>query len=89
MVQRIIQSLLRSKVDGQRRPRESFTWATVEELLELCEQAIRVMRNEEALLRISGPCKLFGDIHGQLADLLMLFATFGSPNHRTHVLARA
>jgi hypothetical protein len=31
---------------------------------------------------VSAPCKVFGDIHGQLRDLLLLFREFGFPSHR-------
>lgn len=28
---------------------------------------------------VKAPCKVFGDLHGQLRDLLLLFAEFGFP----------
>lgn len=38
---------------------------------------------QATLAKVSVPTKVFGDIHGQFRDLLMLFAQFGFPNH-TH-----
>jgi len=35
------------------------------------------------VLNVMAPVKVFGDIHGQLPDLLTFFKTYGSPNHRT------
>ena len=32
--------------------------------------------------QVRAPCKVFGDVHGQLRDLLVLFGYFGFPNHR-------
>ena len=35
-----------------------------------------------ALVRARLPCKIFGDTHGQLRDVLLLFASFGAPTHK-------
>jgi len=37
--------------------------------------------SEPPLVRVAVPAKVFGDIHGQLRDLLMLFQQFGFPSH--------
>jgi diadenosine tetraphosphatase ApaH/serine/threonine PP2A family protein phosphatase len=93
IAKRIIGELLRSSADPrsalqQRRAsrpqgKQYDEWivAKPEELLELCDEAIAVLEKEPTVLRLNAPCKVFGDIHGQLSDLLLLFATFGAPTH--------
>ena len=49
----------------------------------LCAAAQRTARAQPALVRVSAPCKVFGDIHGQLRDVLLLFREFGAPWNRT------
>lgn len=51
------------------------------ELVELCEHAEAVLREEPTLLKLSAPIKIFGDIHGQYPDLMRLFSEFGAPSH--------
>jgi len=45
----------------------------------LVEAVTKLHTCEETLQDVKAPCKVFGDIHGQLRDLLLLFATFGIP----------
>jgi len=37
---------------------------------------------QPSLVRIQPPTKVFGDIHGQFRDLLLLFSNYGFPSHR-------
>lgn len=37
------------------------------------------LRAQATLTDVKAPCKVFGDIHGQLRDLLLLFGSFGFP----------
>lgn len=37
---------------------------------------------QPTVVRVSEPVKVFGDVHGQLRDLLLLFREFGMPTHR-------
>ena len=48
----------------------------------LAADAKRVVAAQPALVRVRSPAKLFGDVHGQLRDLLCLFREFGFPSHR-------
>ena len=45
----------------------------------LCDAAEAVLQEQPACLRLRAPLKIFGDVHGQFADLLTLFAAFGAP----------
>lgn len=56
-------------------------WADVPARLELLARAARdVLASQPSLLEVNAlPCKIFGDIHGQLRDLLLLFHAFGQP----------
>jgi len=42
----------------------------------------RVVEAQPAVVRVRAPAKVFGDVHGQLRDLLALFAAFGFTGHR-------
>jgi len=48
-------------------------------LMILAKAARHVLATQPALAETSAPCRIFGDIHGQLRDLLFLFSAFGSP----------
>ena len=50
-----------------------------EYIIELCNQAEAVLRNQSILLHVQSPIKIFGDIHGQYSDLMRFFDLFGSP----------
>mmetsp|Transcript_42729 Transcript_42729/g.93110 ORF Transcript_42729/g.93110 Transcript_42729/m.93110 type:complete len:414 (+) Transcript_42729:250-1491(+) len=49
-------------------------------LMLLATAARRVLSTQPALASASTPCRVFGDIHGQLRDLLLLFKAFGMPD---------
>ena len=48
----------------------------------LCTEARRIMAAQPIVLKVPQPCKVFGDIHGQLRDLLLLFREYGFPNNQ-------
>jgi diadenosine tetraphosphatase ApaH/serine/threonine PP2A family protein phosphatase len=48
----------------------------------LTEECIRLVKSQPMLVRVSGHTKVYGDIHGQLADLLALFREHGFPSNR-------
>ena len=48
----------------------------------LAAAAKRVVAAQPSLVRVPAPTKVFGDVHGQLRDLLLLFAYYGSPTHK-------
>ena len=41
------------------------------------------MRDAPAMVDLAAPVKIFGDLHGQLSDLLLFFQTYGTPQHYT------
>lgn len=45
----------------------------------LCEAAQAVMQQQPVVSEVCVPAKVFGDIHGQLRDLLLLFHFYGRP----------
>jgi len=45
----------------------------------LCDQATEIFKNEEMVLQVRAPCKVYGDIHGQFLDLMRLFARYKAP----------
>jgi diadenosine tetraphosphatase ApaH/serine/threonine PP2A family protein phosphatase len=48
----------------------------------LTEECTRLVKSQPMLVRVSGHTKVYGDIHGQLADLLALFREHGFPSNR-------
>jgi len=46
----------------------------------LCKEVEKIIQREPTLLRIKSPIKIFGNLHGQLGDLLKLFSTYGTPS---------
>jgi len=50
------------------------------DIMQLCDQVQLLLEAEPTLLQLSAPIKVFGDIHGQYADLMRLFDQFGAPH---------
>lgn len=44
--------------------------------------ARKILAVQPSLVTVSLPCRIFGDIHGQFRDLLLLFKAFGGPDER-------
>jgi len=56
-----------------------FSADYADSLMILAGGASWVVREDETVVQASQPCRVFGDIHGQLRDLLMFFHAFGLP----------
>jgi len=50
------------------------------QVIDLLHRALPLLEADSTLTRIEAPCKVFGDIHGQLGDLMSLFKRFGYPD---------
>jgi len=60
----------------------SFDLVTPEELSLIVAAATSVLaQNSNALVRVDAPVKVFGDIHGQIFDLVQFFRQYGAPSH--------
>ena len=57
---------------GSTRPR----LCSAGELFMLCDAVIGLLRGEDSLVELPLPCRVYGDIHGQLPDLLHFFNRF-------------
>lgn len=53
-------------------------------LFELFERTQMLFKNEPTLLRVSEPCIVVGDIHGQLLDLVRILVKYGLPPEQKH-----
>ena len=51
-------------------------------IMRLCADVQRIATTQPTVVSVFSPAKVFGDVHGQLRDLLMLFGAFGFPSHR-------
>lgn len=53
-----------------------------DDFLALCDKVVEVLRREDSLVDVPLPCRVYGDIHGQLPDLLQFFNNFAWPDQR-------
>jgi len=59
-----------------------FSKDYVDTLALFANTATKILRVQPTLVEATAPCRIFGDIHGQFRDLLLLFRAFGSPDER-------
>jgi diadenosine tetraphosphatase ApaH/serine/threonine PP2A family protein phosphatase len=52
------------------------------EALQICDAVAAHLREEDSLVEVSLPTRVYGDIHGQLPDLLQFFNAFSWPDKR-------
>jgi len=86
---RVIEGVLRRTLHGQDYSpppttdgtTESFDLMTPEDLGHLAAEVAKIMTSEPSLIRMKAPIKVFGDIHGQISDLLYFFEKYGCPSH--------
>ena len=58
---------------------------TEKELELLCKKCKKIFGHQDALLNLSSPIKVCGDIHGQFYDLLRLFGFNGYPPNSNYL----
>ena len=61
---------------------ELFTSEYIDTLMILAKAGAKLLASQPVLAEAKVPCRIFGDIHGQLRDLLLLFAAFGFPGSK-------
>eukprot|EP00929_Paragymnodinium_shiwhaense_P002334 TRINITY_DN10255_c0_g2_i2.p1 TRINITY_DN10255_c0_g2~~TRINITY_DN10255_c0_g2_i2.p1 ORF type:complete len:750 (+),score=188.83 TRINITY_DN10255_c0_g2_i2:108-2357(+) len=52
---------------------------TQKQVLQLCSKAKSILEAQPSVVEAQVPCTVFGDIHGQLRDVLLLFNQYGWP----------
>lgn len=62
--------------------RYTLQLASSKEMLLLCDTVVEILRLEDSLVQVPLPCRVYGDIHGQLLDLLEFFNAFSWPDKR-------
>lgn len=75
-------------LDNQSSPRcgRMLNWLlgggdVLQKLESLCGAAQDVLKGQPVVSEVPVPAKVFGDVHGQLRDLLLLFHFYGRPGH--------
>eukprot|EP00438_Fugacium_kawagutii_P011244 Skav211185 [mRNA] locus=scaffold884:195310:199667:+ [translate_table: standard] len=58
---------------------ELFTSEYIDTLMILAKATAKLLALQPVLAEATAPCRIFGDLHGQLRDMLLLFAAFGFP----------
>eukprot|EP00929_Paragymnodinium_shiwhaense_P112004 TRINITY_DN80256_c0_g1_i1.p1 TRINITY_DN80256_c0_g1~~TRINITY_DN80256_c0_g1_i1.p1 ORF type:complete len:819 (+),score=136.17 TRINITY_DN80256_c0_g1_i1:243-2699(+) len=53
---------------------------TADQVSQLCDQVLDLMKTQDMLLKLRAPIKVYGDIHGQFLDLMRLFARYKAPS---------
>lgn len=51
----------------------------IDTIMLLAKSAVKLIKEQPIVPEVSAPCRVFGDIHGQLRDLLLFFKAFGFP----------
>jgi protein phosphatase len=61
------------------RPSDAFFLAP-SDFSHLCTSVMEIVKAQPMVLQVRAPIKVYGDLHGQFADLMRLFAQYGSPS---------
>ena len=60
----------------------SLKLATGSEILQLCDSIVPILKAEDSLVSVPFPARLYGDIHGNLPDLVQFFNRYAWPDKR-------
>mmetsp|Transcript_2351 Transcript_2351/g.4964 ORF Transcript_2351/g.4964 Transcript_2351/m.4964 type:complete len:891 (-) Transcript_2351:135-2807(-) len=66
--------------DHQQLLVQLFSTELMDTLVLFANATRKILSQQPTLVEIKAPARVFGDIHGQFRDLLLLFAAFGSPD---------
>eukprot|EP00917_Polyrhabdina_sp_WS-2016_P022210 GHVP01048238.1.p1 GENE.GHVP01048238.1~~GHVP01048238.1.p1 ORF type:complete len:819 (+),score=106.04 GHVP01048238.1:110-2566(+) len=80
---KIILKLLQPNITSQQAERD-FSHLSVfciswEDVSALCMTALEVFAQEDMVLRLRSPIKVYGDLHGQYIDLMRMFGSYKTP----------
>ena len=73
-----LEGLLKPK-DYINHPEDARFIFSPDKIIQLCDEAESIIRNQPMVLRFQSPAKIFGDIHGQYSDLMRFFDIWGAP----------
>lgn len=79
---RIVRRLMELSNGPRTDWRHSLQLCNAQEMLSLCDTVVLALRHEDSLVEVPLPCRVYGDIHGQLLDLLEFFNAFSWPDKR-------
>lgn len=79
---RIVRRLMELSNGPRTDWRYTLQLASSKEMLLLCDTVVEILRIEDSLVQVPLPCRVYGDIHGQLLDLLEFFNAFSWPDKR-------
>lgn len=78
----IVRTLADMSVEAAMDWRYNLNLVSARELVMLCDAVVDLLRQEDSLVEVALPCRVYGDIHGQLLDLLEFFNAFSWPDKR-------
>eukprot|EP00923_Selenidium_pygospionis_P000698 GHVN01001089.1.p1 GENE.GHVN01001089.1~~GHVN01001089.1.p1 ORF type:complete len:899 (-),score=74.52 GHVN01001089.1:73-2688(-) len=61
---------------------------TTEEMLNLCDDVVRMFKAEDSVVQTSTPVVIFGDLHGQVRDLQKFLNSYGWPLEINNIFSR-
>eukprot|EP00448_Togula_jolla_P024893 CAMPEP_0170573732 /NCGR_PEP_ID=MMETSP0224-20130122/2919_1 /TAXON_ID=285029 /ORGANISM="Togula jolla, Strain CCCM 725" /LENGTH=691 /DNA_ID=CAMNT_0010896333 /DNA_START=12 /DNA_END=2088 /DNA_ORIENTATION=- len=79
---RVVRKLMELSNGVRAEWRHMIQLVSAKELLLLCDTVVEILRVEDSLVEVALPCRVYGDIHGQLLDLLEFFNAFSWPDKR-------
>ena len=74
-------ALLHRLLTGETRPNPVLGRDEAENFCLLATACAEAVREQPTVVCVPAPCKVFGDVHGQLRSLLLLFSVYGFPSH--------
>jgi len=78
-----LRELLADAMEDSDHDKTSIVQRQAEAITVLATYCKQVVQRQDILVETSAPVKVFGDVHGQLRDLLLLFGRYGFPTHKS------